>query len=67
LQALADGKRLRILRLLLDRPRYVCELQAALGLAQPTVSKHPGSRKQPAGWIKSAGGETLSFTASLPG
>jgi DNA-binding transcriptional ArsR family regulator len=33
LKALADGNRLRILRLLMDRPRCVCELQAALGLA----------------------------------
>ena len=40
LKALADGNRLRILRLLIDRPRCVCELQAALGIAQPTVSKH---------------------------
>jgi ArsR family transcriptional regulator len=42
LKALADGNRLRILRLLMDRPRCVCELQAALGIAQPTVSKHLG-------------------------
>ena len=40
LKALADGNRLRIIRLLLDRPRCVCELQAALGIAQPTVSRH---------------------------
>jgi ArsR family transcriptional regulator len=40
LKALADGNRLRILRLLLDRPRCVCELQTALGITQPSVSKH---------------------------
>ncbi|MGQ9921377.1 MAG: ArsR/SmtB family transcription factor [Desulfobacca sp.] len=40
MKALADGNRLRILRLLLDRPRCVCELQKALGITQPSVSKH---------------------------
>lgn len=39
LKALADGNRLRILRLLIERPRCVCELQAALGITQPSVSK----------------------------
>jgi len=50
LKALADGNRLRILRLLMDRPRCVCELQAALGIAQPTVSKHLGILEE-AGWV----------------
>jgi ArsR family transcriptional regulator len=50
LKALADGNRLRILRLLMDRPRCVCELQAALGIAQPTVSKHL-SILEAAGWV----------------
>jgi ArsR family transcriptional regulator, arsenate/arsenite/antimonite-responsive transcriptional repressor len=50
LKALADGNRLRILRLLMDRPRCVCELQAALGIAQPTVSKHLGILEA-AGWV----------------
>lgn len=40
LKALADGNRLRILRLLMDRSRCVCELQTALGITQPSVSKH---------------------------
>jgi ArsR family transcriptional regulator, arsenate/arsenite/antimonite-responsive transcriptional repressor len=40
IKALADGNRLRILRLLMDRPRCVCELQKALGITQPSVSKH---------------------------
>ena len=50
LKALADGNRLRILRLLIDRPRCVCELQAALGIAQPTVSKHLSILEE-AGWV----------------
>ena len=40
IKALADGNRLRILRLLMDQPRCVCELQKALGITQPSVSKH---------------------------
>jgi ArsR family transcriptional regulator len=50
LKALSDGNRLRIIRLLLDRPRCVCELQAALGIAQPTVSKHLSILEE-AGWV----------------
>jgi ArsR family transcriptional regulator, arsenate/arsenite/antimonite-responsive transcriptional repressor len=50
LKALADGNRLRILRLLLDHPRCVCELTAALGIAQPTVSKHLSILEE-AGWL----------------
>jgi ArsR family transcriptional regulator len=50
LKALADGNRLRIIRLLLDRPCCVCELQAALGIAQPTVSKHLSILEE-AGWV----------------
>lgn len=50
LKALADGNRLRILRLLMDRSRCVCELQAALGIAQPTVSRHLSILEE-AGWV----------------
>ena len=50
LKALADANRLRIIRLLMDRPRCVCELQAALGIAQPTVSKHLSILEE-AGWV----------------
>ena len=38
IKALADGNRLRIIRLLMDRPRCVCELQKALAITQPSVS-----------------------------
>jgi ArsR family transcriptional regulator len=50
LKALADGNRLRILRLLMEGPRCVCELQAALGVAQPTVSRHLSILEE-AGWV----------------
>lgn len=50
LKALADGNRLRLLRLLMYQPRCVCELAAALGVAQPTVSKHLSILEE-AGWL----------------
>ncbi len=37
---LAEPNRLAIVGLLLDRERSVQEIEAALGLAQPTISKH---------------------------
>ena len=40
IKALADANRLRIIRLLMDRPRCVCELQKALAITQPSVSNH---------------------------
>ncbi len=39
-QALADPTRVRILELLVERPRTVAELQRDLGLAQGRVSSH---------------------------
>jgi ArsR family transcriptional regulator, arsenate/arsenite/antimonite-responsive transcriptional repressor len=40
MKALADANRVKIIKLLQHRTMCVCELQGALGLAQPTVSKH---------------------------
>jgi DNA-binding transcriptional ArsR family regulator len=39
-KALADETRLRIYKLTLRQPRYTQELASALGLAEPTVSRH---------------------------
>ncbi len=39
-KALADGTRLRLVGLLVERPRHVDELAAALGVSAPTVSHH---------------------------
>jgi ArsR family transcriptional regulator, arsenate/arsenite/antimonite-responsive transcriptional repressor len=67
IKALADGNRLRILRLLMDRPRCVCELQAALGIAQPTVSKHL-SILEAAGWVdKQRQGKNFIFYQLIEG
>jgi ArsR family transcriptional regulator len=40
LKAAGEPTRLRILDLLSQGPACVCELQATLGLPQPTVSRH---------------------------
>ncbi len=40
MKALSDPNRVKILKLLQEHPLCVCELQAALDIAQPTVSNH---------------------------
>jgi ArsR family transcriptional regulator len=40
LKAAADKNRLRILKMLEQKDMCVCELSAALGITQPSVSKH---------------------------
>lgn len=40
MKALSDPSRVKIIKMLEQRSLCVCEIQAALGLAQPTVSKH---------------------------
>jgi len=40
MKALSDPGRVKILKMLERREMCVCELRQALGLAQPTVSKH---------------------------
>jgi len=40
MKALSDPNRVKILKMLEQKTMCVCEIQAALGIAQPTVSKH---------------------------
>ncbi|MBW2020994.1 MAG: winged helix-turn-helix transcriptional regulator [Deltaproteobacteria bacterium] len=40
MKALSDPNRVAIIKMLQHRVMCVCEIQAALGIAQPTVSKH---------------------------
>lgn len=40
MKALSDPNRVKIIKMLEKKELCVCELTAALGLAQPTVSKH---------------------------
>jgi len=39
-RALSDPNRVKMVKMLQKKEMCVCEIQAALGLAQPTVSKH---------------------------
>jgi ArsR family transcriptional regulator, arsenate/arsenite/antimonite-responsive transcriptional repressor len=39
-KALSDPNRVKLLKILQERVMCVCEIQFALGIAQPTVSKH---------------------------
>ena len=52
LQALASAKRLSILETLRDGEHCVCELQAALGMAQPLLSHHLRALRE-AGLVRS--------------
>jgi ArsR family transcriptional regulator, arsenate/arsenite/antimonite-responsive transcriptional repressor len=40
MKALSDPNRVKIIKILQKRVMCVCEIQAALRLAQPTISKH---------------------------
>lgn len=40
MKALSDPNRVKVVKMLQQKPMCVCEIQAALGLAQPTVSRH---------------------------
>jgi ArsR family transcriptional regulator, arsenate/arsenite/antimonite-responsive transcriptional repressor len=40
MKALSDPNRVKLLKMLQRRPMCVCEIRAALGVAQPTASKH---------------------------
>ncbi|MCP4136866.1 MAG: winged helix-turn-helix transcriptional regulator [bacterium] len=40
MKALSDPNRVKIVKMLQHKVMCVCEMQAALGIAQPTVSKH---------------------------
>jgi ArsR family transcriptional regulator, arsenate/arsenite/antimonite-responsive transcriptional repressor len=77
MKALSDPNRVKLLKLLQKREMCVCEIQAALGIAQPTVSKHLKSlenaglvgRKKDGLWVNyslSDGGRS-PYAASLLG
>ncbi len=40
MKALSDPNRVKIIKMLQEKSMCVCEIQEALGLAQPTISKH---------------------------
>lgn len=51
IKALADGTRLRILKLVEQRELCVCQIVPVMGLSQPTISAHLGKLKR-AGLVK---------------
>jgi len=40
MKALSDPNRVKLVKMLQQKTMCVCEMQAALGISQPTVSKH---------------------------
>jgi len=77
MKALSDPNRVRIVKMLQQRMMCVCELQAALQLAQPTVSKHLKvleeaglvDRRKDGLWVNyfPADGRSSPYAASLLG
>jgi ArsR family transcriptional regulator len=77
MKALSDPNRVKILKMLQLRVMCVCELRAALGLAQPTVSKHLKIleeaglvyREKDGLWVnyRISGGDSSPYAASLLG
>jgi ArsR family transcriptional regulator len=77
MKALSDQNRVKILKILQQRLMCVCELQVALRLAQPTVSKHLKilekaglvRRHRDGLWVNYtiADGNTSPYTATLLG
>ena len=50
MRALSDPNRVKIVKMLQHKAMCVCELRAALGVAQPTVSKHLKILEEAQGW-----------------
>jgi ArsR family transcriptional regulator len=77
MKALSDPNRVRLLKLLQKRKMCVCEIRAALGIAQPTVSKHLKiledaglvSREKEGLWVNYSltDGDRSPYAASLMG
>jgi ArsR family transcriptional regulator, arsenate/arsenite/antimonite-responsive transcriptional repressor len=77
MRALSDNNRVKFLKLLQKRQMCVCEIRAALGIAQPTVSKHLKvledaglvGRKKDGLWVNYflADGARSPYAASLMG
>lgn len=77
MKALSDPNRVKLLKMLQERVMCVCELRAALHLAQPTVSKHLKileeaglvHREKDGLWVnyRISGGSRSPYAASLLG
>lgn len=77
MKALSDPNRVKLLKLLQKREMCVCEIQAALEIAQPTVSKHLKiledaglvNRRKEGLWVNyfPSDGDRSAYAASLMG
>jgi ArsR family transcriptional regulator len=77
MKALSDGNRVKIIKMLQHKSMCVCEIRAALQVAQPTVSKHLKiledaglvASKKDGQWVNYflADGEESPYVASLLG
>jgi ArsR family transcriptional regulator len=77
MKALSDPNRVKIIKMLQQRTMCVCEMQAALGIAQPTVSNHLKvleeaglvAYKKDGLWVNyhTANGESSPYSATLLG
>jgi ArsR family transcriptional regulator, arsenate/arsenite/antimonite-responsive transcriptional repressor len=77
MKALSDPNRVKMIKMLQGKSMCVCEIQAALGIAQPTVSNHLKvleaaglvSSKKDGLWVNyyPTGGESSPYAAMLLG
>ncbi len=78
MKALSDPNRVKVVKMLQQKEMCVCEIQFALGLAQPTISKHlkvledaglVQSRKEAGLWVNYSltGGGGSPYAATLLG
>ncbi len=67
LKAISDPTRFKLLKLLQHRTSCVCELTAAIGLAQPTVSRHLKQMEE-AGLVVSErkAGQWIIYSLAVP-
>jgi ArsR family transcriptional regulator len=77
MKSLSDPNRVKMIKMLQDKPMCVCEIQAALNIAQPTVSSHLKvleeaglvSSKKDGLWVnyRATDGESSPYAATLLG
>jgi len=67
LRVLGEETRLKILRLLMERPLYVCEISAALGLSNPTVSVHLSKLRKFGFVVDRKEGKKVLYSLGRPG
>ncbi|WP_457677735.1 ArsR/SmtB family transcription factor [Thermovibrio sp.] len=67
LKVLGDETRLKVLRLLMERPFYVCQLSSALDLSTPTVSVHLSKLRKFGFVVDKKEGRKVLYSLGEPG